>query len=85
MGQREKLYNLIVGGRSDKNIPFGPTCTLLEHLGFDPTTKGSHHKFTREGVEELINLQETKGGKCKPYQVQQMRAVFKKYDFREEL
>ncbi len=85
MGQREKLYDLIVGGRSDNNIPFESTCTLLEHLGFDLTIKGSHHKFTREGVEELINLQETKGGKCKPYQVQQMRAVLKKYNFRKEL
>lgn len=86
MGQREKLYNKIVGGESDQNIPFDPACTLLEYLGFDPPDiRGSHHKFTKTGIRELIDLQETKGGKCKPYQVQQMRTVFIKYNLRKEL
>jgi hypothetical protein len=40
--------------------------------------------FTREGIEEIINLQEVKG-KCKPYQVKQMRAVLRKYNLRKEL
>lgn len=85
MGQREKLYDKIVGGGPDKNIPFNSTCTLLEYLGFDLDISGSHHKFTKTGIEELIDLQEVEGGKCKAYQVKQMRAVLKKYNLREEL
>ncbi len=55
-------------------------------LGFEERTGGtSQHKFFREGIEELINLQEVEGGKCKPYQVKQMRAVLKKYNLGKEL
>ena len=32
--------------------------------------RSSHHIFTKEGVEKIINLQ-TKDGKAKPYQVRQ--------------
>jgi hypothetical protein len=56
MGRRRKLYDRIVGGRSDRNIPFDQACTLLLHLGFEERISGSHHIFTREGIEQLINL-----------------------------
>jgi hypothetical protein len=86
MGRRRKLYDRIVSGRSDANIAFDQARTLLLHLGFEERTGGtSHHKFFREGVRELINLQEVQGGKCKPYQVKQMREVFLKYNLEERL
>ena len=84
MGRRRKLYDRIVSGRSDANIPFEQTVNLLEYLGFDKRIRGSHHIFTREGIEELIDLQEVEG-KVKPYQVKQVRAVLKKYNLRKEL
>jgi hypothetical protein len=34
--------------------------------------------FWRAGVEEILNLQ-PRGGKAKPYQVRQVRAVVAKY------
>jgi len=74
----------ILSGRSDANIPFARTVNLLEYLGFDKRIQGSHHIFTREGIEELIDIQEVEG-KVKPYQVKQMRAVLKKYNLRKEL
>lgn len=86
MGRRRKLYDRIVSGRSDVNIAFDQARTLLLHLGFEERTGGtSHHKFFREGVRELINLQEAQGGKCKPYQIKQMREVFLKYNLEERL
>jgi hypothetical protein len=36
--------------------------------------RGSHHIFARDGVVEILNLQ-PKGGKAKPYQVKQVRAI----------
>ncbi len=76
--------NTILSGRSDANIPCEQTRNMLPHLGFTERVSGSHHVFTKEGIEELINHQEI-GGKCKPYQVRQMRTVAKKYNLREEL
>lgn len=84
MGRRRKHFDRIVNGGSDANIPFEKTRTLLLALGFSESVKGSHHKFVREDVEEMINIQEVEG-KCKPYQVRQMREVFLRYNLRWEL
>jgi hypothetical protein len=40
--------------------------------------EGSHHIFTRDGVEEILNLQ-PKGAKSKPYQVKQVRQIIVRY------
>jgi hypothetical protein len=44
----------------------------------DERIRGSHHVFTKDGVEEILNLQ-AKGGKAKPYQVKQVRGVIVRY------
>ncbi len=52
----------------------------MPHLGFtEREGKGSHRIFHREGIEDLINLQPTRDGKAKPYQVRQVRAIVKAY------
>ena len=84
MGRRRRLLERILSGRSDTNIPFEQTRTLLLRLGFEERVRGSHHVFTREDVEEIINLQDV-GGECKAYQVRQLREVARKYNLREEL
>ena len=50
----------------------------MTHLGFDEHIRGSHHIFTRDGVEEILNLQPV-GSKAKVYQVKQTRGVILKY------
>ena len=50
----------------------------LGRLDFDERIRGDHHIFTREGVEEILNLQPIQR-KAKPYQVKQVRAVILKY------
>jgi predicted RNA binding protein YcfA (HicA-like mRNA interferase family) len=47
-------------------------------LGFEERIKGSHHILTKDGVEEIINIQ-SKAGKAKPYQVKQVRTIIVKY------
>ncbi len=81
MGRRRKLLERILSGGSNANIPFEQTRTLLRTLGFSESIRGSHHKFVREGVEELINLQEVEG-KCKPYQVRQVREILPRYNLK---
>ena len=78
MSQADRLLLRILRGTSDANIPFEGLCQLLRRLGFDERIRGSHHIFTKEGVEEILNLQ-PKGRQAKPYQVKQVRAVLLRY------
>ena len=47
-------------------------------LNFEERIRGSHHIFTREGIEEILNLQ-PRGAKAKAYQVKQVRRIVLKY------
>lgn len=78
MGKRDKLVGKILSGTSDANTPFADLRGLLGELGFDERVRGSHHIFTREDVEEIINLQ-PKGDMAKPYQVRQVRNLILRY------
>jgi hypothetical protein len=78
MSRRDKLLVKILLGTSDANIPFEPLCQLLGNLGFEERIQGSHHIFSKEGVEEILNLQ-PKQGKAKAYQVKQVRNVILNY------
>ena len=78
MSKYEKLLIQILRGASDANISFDGLCQLLRHLGFQERIRGSHHIFTRGGVEEILNVQ-PRGSKAKAYQVKQVRGVILKY------
>ncbi len=78
MSRHEKLLLQILRGTSDANISFEGLRSLLRVLGFEERIRGSHHIFTQEGVEEILNLQ-PRGSLAKPYQVRQVRQVILKY------
>ena len=78
MSQQEKLLAKILLGDSDTNIPFAQLRQLLHRLGFDERIRGSHHIFTKQDVEEILNLQPN-DSQAKAYQVKQVRAVILKY------
>ena len=59
MSKQDKLLTKILLGNADANIPFEQLCQLLKQLGFDERIRGSHHIFTKEGIEEILNLQPT--------------------------
>lgn len=79
VGKQDKLRNQILSGASDENISFLDLRNLLKRLGFEERIRGDHHILTRDGVNEIINVQ-PKGSKAKPYQVRQVRALIVKYD-----
>jgi predicted RNA binding protein YcfA (HicA-like mRNA interferase family) len=83
MGKHDKLLTQILSGTSDANISFDGLCGLLKYLGFEERIKGSHHIFTKDNVEEILNLQ-PKGNKSKPYQVKQVRNLILKYKLKLE-
>jgi len=78
MARQDQILDRILRGTSDANIPFTELCHLLCHLGFDERIRGSHHIFTKEGVEDILNLQPEKA-KAKPYQIKQVRNVILKH------
>ena len=84
MGRHEKVLRRLLQGGADANIGFAELCGLLRHLGFEERQRGSHHLFSRAGVEELLNLQEA-GAQAKVYQVRQVRTVLLKYGLGREL
>jgi predicted RNA binding protein YcfA (HicA-like mRNA interferase family) len=84
MGKYDKLLFQILRGTSDSNILFDDLCQLLSRLGFEKRTRGSHHIFRKQGVEEKVNLQHD-GAKAKAYQVRQVRTIILKYRLGGEL
>ncbi|MEA5450182.1 type II toxin-antitoxin system HicA family toxin [Leptolyngbya sp. CCNP1308] len=82
MSQQDKLLVKILRGTSDANISFVQLCQLLAALGFEERIRGSHHIFSKEGIEEILNLQ-PKQGKAKAYQVKQVRTIILRYKLGE--
>lgn len=78
MSKHDDLYQFILMRRSDANVSFTALCQLLKQLGFDERIRGDHHIFTKDEVEEILNLQPT-DQKAKPYQVKQVRDVIVRY------
>jgi predicted RNA binding protein YcfA (HicA-like mRNA interferase family) len=84
MGKKEKVLIKVLRGAADSNISFNDLCLLLDNLGFNERIKGSHHIFTRTGIQEILNLQ-PKGGKAKAYQVKQVRNIILQYKLADEV
>lgn len=78
MGKFEKLIAKLLRGKSDNNFDFDEIRHLLLKLGFTERIKASHHIYTRDGMDEIINLQ-PKQGKAKAYQIKQIRNLIVQY------
>ena len=78
MSQYEKLLLAILSGTRDKNLLFSDLRLVLERLDFQCRIKGDHFIYTKDGIEEIINIQPA-GNRAKPYQVKQVRGMILKY------
>lgn len=78
LGKFAKILNSVLGGRADANVRFADLVQLLEGLRFQIRIRGDHHIFTKNDVEEIINIQ-PKGSMAKPYQVRQVRNLILRY------
>ena len=84
MSKYEKLLFKVLRGTSDANILFNDLCGLVKRFGFEERSRGSHHVFRKEGIEEKINLQQD-DDKAKSYQMRQVRALILKYKLGDKL
>lgn len=78
MSQVVKILNNILCGTKDSNISFADLQKLLTYMGFIVRIKGDHFIYTKDGIEEIINIQ-PKGNNAKPYQIKQIRNIILKY------
>jgi hypothetical protein len=78
MSKRQKQLEKVLLGRSDHTIEFEERCDTLVYLGFTLRINGSHHIFTRDGIEEILNLQ-PRNHEAKAYQVKQVRDIILRY------
>ena len=74
----ERTLFQVLRGTADSNIRFTDLRKLLKRIGFRERIRGGHHIFTREGIDEILNLQ-PKGSQAKPYQVIQVRKVIMRH------
>lgn len=74
MSQYEKILSSILSGTQDRNISFRDLQAVLEWSGFQCRIKGDHFIYTKDGVDEIINIQPI-GSKAKSYQVKQVRNI----------
>ncbi len=82
MAKWAKLIRRILEGRSDASISFSELRNLLLHLGFAERTKGSHHIFHQDGIDEMINPHKD-GGQANSYQVKQVRELILRHNLGE--
>lgn len=78
MTKHAKTLERVLRGTADRSVRFRDLTALLKRLSFEERVRGDHHIFTRDGVDEIINLQ-AKGSLSKPYQVKQVRQLILKY------
>lgn len=83
MSISKKFVQKILSGKSDNNIDFNDLRKFIQHIGFAEIIKGSHHIFSRVGIEEIINIQPIKK-LSKAYQVKQIRNLIFKYNLIED-
>lgn len=80
--KNKKLLEKILS--NSKNIKFHDFIKLLYGFGFElDRVKGSHHIFKKDGVKELINIQNV-NNKVKRYQIKQFVAIIDKYNLKLE-
>jgi predicted RNA binding protein YcfA (HicA-like mRNA interferase family) len=85
LSRLSKLLDKILQGYSDKNIDFNELRNILFRLGFVERITGSHHIYTSDLIEEIINIQPLAGNKAKAYQVKQIRQIILDNNLLEQL
>ena len=66
----KKLLIRLLSGNADANFDLDDLVNILYKLSFDERKDGGSHRiFSLKGIEGIINLQKTKDGKAKAYQV----------------
>lgn len=81
MPTNEKIFQMVINERQDKNIKFRDLQKLLEALGFACRVRGDHHIYTHSEINEIVNIQPDKN-MAKPYQVKQIRNYILRYNLK---
>jgi len=79
---KQKLWNKILNCQT--NIKFNDLESIIISFGFiHKNTNGSHKTYMKQGIPEIVNIQNS-NGEAKPYQVKQFINVVKEYNLKME-
>ncbi len=80
---RRKLYDRV--RNSQTNVRFSDLARLVEAFGFVlDRQRGSHHVYTHDSVQRVLNLQPDEHDKAKPYQVREFLRMVQRHELRME-
>ena len=79
MSKRLKFLAQLLATPQTTTLDFDALVNLLLFLGFEQRIRGSHHIFTKAGIEEIINIQPAVSNTVKPYQAKQVRELITRY------
>jgi hypothetical protein len=82
VSKHDNTFSRVLSGTANANIDFGDLCMLMNKLGFRERVNSSHRIYSKEGIDEIINLQPGRDGKAKPYQVRQVRQMIQRYELK---
>ena len=75
-----KVYDAVIGGKSDNNINYTDFINLLIDLWFTfRRQRGSHKMYCHNAINAFMNIQKD-GSKAKAYQVEQLRSIIIKHN-----
>ena len=77
MSRKEKLLEKIAGGNG-QNIQFSDFIAALRAAGFtEERNQGTSHQIWKTPAGDFMNVQPTKDGKAKLYQIKQFQRILK--------
>ena len=83
MASKRKLF--LKALNNPRGLRFEEFTALVEAFGFAfKRQEGSHRMYFRDGVPELVNIQPTKVGKAKDYQVERFLKLVERHGLRLE-
>ena len=89
MKREIKIYQQALA--SPSNVEFNDLCYLIDKIGFElrPRTGSSHLIYNNSKIHDrndsMLNMQESKDGKAKPYQVRQVLNIIERYGLMDEI
>ena len=76
---QDDLLERILSGQSDSSIPFEPLLVFLESLGLERFHQGTHNWFTKDGIDEPLDVRLPPGEMTRPTDVMRARVFIEKY------
>ena len=81
-----RFFEKVISGKADHSIRYNDFYNLIININlgfvFESQDGTSHAQFYHPEYDVHMNIQSTKDGNAKPYQIKQLRVLIQKYKMR---